>query len=86
MGYAATLIFGATRRGKTYRTEGRKGPEYSPLILPPLGDEVGVVQASLRSVIQLIRQGFPRLPPPPTPPPTSQPSPMTSLVPPLPPP
>jgi len=26
--------------------EGRKGPEYSPLISPPLGDEEGVVHAS----------------------------------------
>ena len=59
MGYVATLMFGATRSGKTYKNEGRKGPEYSPLISPPLGDEEGVAQASLRSVIQLIRQGFP---------------------------
>ena len=58
-GYATTLMFRVTRSGKTYRNEGRKGPEYSPLISPPLGDEDGVAQPSPRSAIQLIRQGFP---------------------------
>jgi len=29
-------MFRATRSGKTYRNEGRKGPKYSPLISPPL--------------------------------------------------
>jgi len=46
MGYAATLMIGAMRSGKTYRNEGKKGPAYSPLISPPLGDEEGVLQAS----------------------------------------
>lgn len=46
MGYATTLMFRATRSEKTYRNEERKGPEYSPLISLPLGDEEGVVQAS----------------------------------------
>lgn len=55
MGYAATLMFGAMQSGRTYRNEGRKGPEYSLLISPPLGDEEGVAQASLPSAIQLIR-------------------------------
>jgi len=55
MGYATTLMFGATRSGKTYRNEGRKGPEYSSLMSPFLGDEEGVVQASLQSAVHLIR-------------------------------
>ena len=45
--YAATLMFEAMQSGKTYRNEGRKGPKYSPLILPSLGDKEGVTQASL---------------------------------------
>ena len=47
MGYATTLIFGATQSGNTYMNEGRNGPKYSPLISPPLGDEEGVAQTSL---------------------------------------
>jgi len=58
-GYAATLMFEATRSGKTYKNKGRKGFEYSPLISPSLGDEEGLAQASPQSSIQLIRQGFP---------------------------
>ena len=42
MGYAATLMFEATQSGETYRNEGRKGPEYNPLISAPLSDEDGV--------------------------------------------
>lgn len=57
MGYVATLMLGYTRSGKTYRKEGGKGPEYSPLILAPLSDEEGVVQASQRSVVQLTNEG-----------------------------
>ena len=59
MGYVVTLMFGATRSGKTYRNEGKKGPEYSPLISPPGGVEEGIAQVSPQSAIQLIRQGFP---------------------------
>lgn len=47
MGYVATLMLGATQGGKNYSNEGRKGPEYSPLISPPLSDKEGVAQASL---------------------------------------
>ena len=35
MGYAATLMFGATRNRKTYRNKGKRGLEYSLLISPP---------------------------------------------------
>ena len=79
-------MFGVMKSGKTYRNEGRKGPKYIPLISPPLSDKEGVTQASLLSAIQLIKQGFPRLPPPPTPPPPSPPSTTTSPTPSPPPP
>ncbi len=82
MGYAATMMFVVTQSEKTYRNEGRKNLEYSPLISLPRGDKEGVAHASPQSAIQLIRQGFLRLPPPPTPPPTSRPSLVTSPIPP----
>lgn len=58
MSYVIALIFGATRSGKPFRDVGRKGPEYSPLIGPPLSDDKGTPQVSPLSVSQLIRQGF----------------------------
>ena len=35
IGYATTLMFRAMQSGKTYKNEGRKGLEYSPLTSPP---------------------------------------------------
>lgn len=51
MGYAVALMFGATRSGSNLRDGGRKGPEYSPLIEPPLSDNEGETQASPLSAI-----------------------------------
>lgn len=79
-------MFGTTRSRKIYRNEGNKGPKYIPLISPLRRDEEAIVKVSLRSTIQLIRQGFPWIPPFPTPPLTSSPSPPTSPLPPPPPP
>jgi len=92
MSYAITLMFGATRSGRTFRDEEIKGPEYSLLIEPPLSDDEGAAQASPLSIIQLIRQGFLRIPtPPPSSPhpttlPPSSPPPLTPSPTPLPPP
>ena len=44
-------MFGATQSGRSFRDGGRKGPEYSPLIEPPLSDNDGAVQASSLSAI-----------------------------------
>ena len=79
-------MFGATQSGKLFRDRGRTSPEYSPLIEPPLSDDEGVAQASLQSVVQLIRQGFLRIPHSPTPPPSSPPQHRPSPTPPPPPP
>ena len=82
MGYVATLMFVTTWSRKIYRNEGNKGLEYSPLILPPWRDEEGIAKVSPWNSIQLIRQGFLQIPPPPTPPLSSSPSPPTSPIPP----
>jgi len=84
MGYATTLMFGTTRSRKKYRNKGKKGPEYSLLISPLQGDKEEIAKVSPQSVFQLLRQGFPQIPPLTTPPPTSPLSPPTSPV--LPPP
>lgn len=78
-------MFEAMRSGRNFRGRGRRGPEYSPLIEPPLSDDEEATQASLQSAIQLIKQGFSRISHPPTPPPSS-PTPLTPLPTPLPPP
>jgi len=75
-------MFGAMRSGKNFRDGGRKGPQYSLLIKPPLSDDEGAAQASPLSTIQLIRQGFLQIP---TPPPSSPPL-LTPLPTPFPPP
>ena len=56
------------------------------MISPPRRDEEEIAKVTPRSAIQLIRQGFPQIPPPPKPPLTSPPSPPTSPIPPSPPP
>jgi len=85
-------MFGATQSERYFRNGGRKGPGYSLLIEPPLSDDEGEVQASPLSAIQLIRQGFPRIPAPlpfsshPSTLPPSSPPPLTPFPIPLPPP
>jgi len=44
--YVATLMFGTTQSRRFYRNEGNKGPEHSPLISPPRGDEEGIMKIS----------------------------------------
>ena len=55
------------------------------MISPPRRDEEAIAKVSPQSAIQLIRQGFPQIPPLPTPPLNSPPSPPTSPIPPPPP-
>lgn len=80
-------MFGSTRSGKTFRNKGKIDPKYNPLIELPLSDEEEAAQASPRSVVKLIKYGFPRIPHPPTSPPSSPPphTPSPTPPPPLPP-
>ena len=52
-------MFEATRSVKVYMNEGTKGPENSPLISSPQGDEEELVKVSPQSSIQLIRKRIP---------------------------
>jgi hypothetical protein len=80
-------MFGAMGSGKTFRNKGKTDSEYNPLIELPLSDDEEAAQASLQSVVKLIKQGFPRIPHSPTPPPSSPPphTPSPTPPPPLPP-
>ena len=51
MGHTVALMFRDMLSGRPFRDRGRKGPEYSLLIEPPLSDDEGAAQASLLSAI-----------------------------------
>ena len=74
-GYAITLIFGATKSGRFFRNHEGLGPEYIPLIRPPLSDDEWEEMTPPWSAIQLITQGIPWLNHLSTPPPLHTPSP-----------
>lgn len=79
-------MFGTTQSGKIYRSGGSEELETSPLILPSWESKEELMKVSWRSVVSLIRQRIPHLPPPPTPPPISPSSPPSLPNPPPPPP